>query len=81
MLKHLPPSKFTLVHGQCTDVGVGGYLLGGGVNVAGSTTRYGVGAENVLEYTMVTAEGDIAIVNKDRVIKKTQDGESVMMKN
>ncbi len=31
--------QFTLMHGQCLDVGVGGYLLGGGVNIAGSTNR------------------------------------------
>ncbi len=63
-----------MVHGQCTDVGVGGYLLGGGVNVAGSTTRYGLGSENVVEYEMVTADGEIVVVNKDRVTKKTYDG-------
>jgi len=39
VLDLIPPDQYTLVHGQCTDVGVGGYLLGGGVNIAGSTTR------------------------------------------
>ena len=79
VLKILPPSKYTVVHGQCTDVGVGGYLLGGGVNVAGSATHYGIGAENVLEYTMVTADGEVVVVDKDYVVKKTLDGKLVMM--
>ena len=78
MLKFIPPEKYTVVHGQCTEVGVGGYLLGGGVNVAGSTTRHGVAAENVLEYTMVTAKGEVAVIDKDYVRKQTYDGQEVL---
>ncbi len=62
------------MHGQCLDVGVGGYLLGGGVNIAGSTNRFGTGSEHVEEYTLVTAEGDIIIVNKDNVTKVDPHG-------
>ncbi len=61
--------QFTLMHGQCLDVGVGGYLLGGGVNIAGSTNRFGTGSEHVEEYTTVTADGDILIINRDNVTK------------
>ena len=57
----LPPSKFSYVHGQCGSVGVGGFLLGGGVNPA-TSARYGFGADNVDEYTVVTANGSVVKV-------------------
>ena len=28
VLRELPPSEFTMIHGQCTSVGVAGYILG-----------------------------------------------------
>ena len=59
VLKYVPPDRYTLIHGVCTDVGVGGFLLGGGVNYVGTSQRYLSGSSNVLEYTMVDAEGDI----------------------
>ena len=59
----LPPSKFTYVHGQCGSVGVGGFLLGGGNNPA-TSARYGYGADNVDEYTVVTANGSIVKVRQ-----------------
>ena len=77
MLKLIPEEQFTYVHGSCSTVGVGGYLLGGGSNVAGPPMRYGSGAENVLEYTMVTAEGDIVKVDKDGVTKTDYEGNAV----
>ena len=45
-------------------MGVGGYLLGGGVNVIGTSQRLTSGASNVLQYTMVDAKGDIYKVLK-----------------
>lgn len=69
VLKFIPATKYTMVHGQCTSVGVGGYLLGGGVNFVATTAKYGTGASNVLEYTMVTATGDIVVVRKDNVTR------------
>ena len=50
------------------SVGVGGYLLGGGVNFSGTSNKYGFGAEHVLAYEMVTAEGDIATVEEGKTI-------------
>ena len=41
------------------QVGVGGYLLGGGINFVGTSQRITTGANNVLQYTMVDARGDI----------------------
>ena len=28
VLEKLPPSEYTMIHGQCTSVGVAGYILG-----------------------------------------------------
>ena len=58
-------------------MGVGGYLLGNGVNVAGSATKHGLGGENVVEYRMVDAEGDLLVVDKGRVRRSTMDGQKV----
>ncbi len=67
----------TLVHGQCTDVGVGGYLVGGGVNVAGTTSKYGLGSENVDEYTLVTADARILTVTADGITTRDRYGNAV----
>ena len=34
------------------SVGVGGYLLGGGVNMVGTTARHGSGMQNVISYRL-----------------------------
>ncbi len=77
VLSILDPSKMTLVHGQCTDVGVGGYLVGGGVNVAGTTSKYGLGSENVDEYTLVTADARILTVTADGITTRDRYGNAV----
>ena len=64
VLNNVPAEKYALIHGQCTAVGVGGYLLGGGYNVIGSSNRYLSGASNVLQYTMVDARGRILKVRR-----------------
>lgn len=63
VLKYIPKDRYTLIHGLCTSVGVAGYILGGGVNIAGTSQRYLSGAANVLQYTMVDAEGRVLKVN------------------
>jgi len=55
----IPTTKFSYPHGQCRSVGVGGYLLGGGVNWLGTYNKYGYGAEHVLQLRVVTANGTI----------------------
>ena len=35
--------RWSYPHGQCPGVGVGGYLLGGGVNWLGTFNKYGYG--------------------------------------
>ena len=67
VLKHIPATKYTMIHGQCLTVGVGGYILGGGVNAIGTSQRYGSGALNVLEYTMVDAKGNIVKASENNV--------------
>ena len=54
-------------------MGVGGYLLGGGVNVIGTSQRLTSGASNVLQYTMVDAKGDIY-----KVLVKIEDFVSLL---
>merc|ERR1712042_287962 len=49
VLEYAPPEKYSYPHGQCRSVGVGGYLLGGGVNWLGTYNKYGYGAEHVLK--------------------------------
>jgi hypothetical protein len=62
VLEKIPPSKYTMIHGQCTSVGVGGYILGGGVNVVGTSERYGSAVQQVERYTMVDAKGRTLLV-------------------
>ena len=63
VLDVIPPTDFTMLHGQCRSVGVGGYLVGGGVNWVGTYEKYGSAAENVVRYTLVTADGTILKVS------------------
>ena len=78
VLKKVPQKKFTVIHGNALNVGVGGYLLGGGVNPLGTTHRHGYGADSVLEYTIVLADGRIAVVNDDNTtIIQNEYGDSV----
>ena len=64
VLQVISPEKFTMLHGQCESVGVGGYILGGGVNVIGTFEKYGTAAEHVQQYTMVDAKGNILLISE-----------------
>ena len=57
--------RYAYPHGQCRSVGVGGYLLGGGVNWLGTYNKYGYGAESVLQMRAVLADGAIADVTPE----------------
>lgn len=52
----------TIVGGKDPDVGVGGYLTGGGHSLI--SAKYGLAADNVLEFEVVTPAGDIVILNQ-----------------
>jgi len=60
----VPTDKYTIIHGQCLGVGVGGFLLAGGINAIGTSQRYKSGASNILQYTMVDANGDVYKVHE-----------------
>lgn len=59
---------------QAKTVGVGGFLLGVGVNTLGTTPRHGFGADNVIEYTIVLADGSVALVNDYNTTIIQRDG-------
>ena len=67
VLDRVPMDRYTYIHGQCTSVGVGGYLLGGGLQASGTTQRLGFGSFNVLEYTMVNADGNIMKISDTNI--------------
>merc|ERR1719516_518125 len=80
VLEYAPPEKYSYPHGQCRSVGVGGFLLGGGVNWMGTYNKYGYGAENILQMNAVLADGSLVTVEKDktlyedgRVVEHTDD--------
>ena len=52
----------TFVGGADPNVGIGGWILGGGHSPISSA--YGLGADNALEFTVVTAAGDVVIANE-----------------
>jgi len=68
VLEYAPPTRYSYPHGQCRSVGVGGYLLGGGVNWLGTYNKYGYGAEHILSMNVVLADGSIATVDKDKTV-------------
>lgn len=52
----------TAVGGRISPIGVPGLTLGGGINFHGN--QYGWAADNVLEYEVVLANGELAIANE-----------------
>ncbi|KAH7388886.1 hypothetical protein BKA64DRAFT_725565 [Cadophora sp. MPI-SDFR-AT-0126] len=57
----LKPWNLTVVGGRVGDVGVGGFLLGGGISFI--SRRYGWGCDNVRNYEIVLANGTIANIS------------------
>ena len=54
--------RFVVNGGRCPTVGVGGFLLGGGL---GPFTRsFGMGSDTIMEATLVTATGDLVTVKE-----------------
>ena len=82
VLKFIPPDRYTLIHGACTSVGVGGYLIGGGAQASGTTQRFGFGNFNVLQFTMVDANGNIIKVSEGNITKiDTEKGSKVQLRD
>ncbi|KAJ5653619.1 FAD-binding domain-containing protein [Penicillium lividum] len=57
----LDPYNVTVTGGRDSDVGVGGFLLGGGLSYLGPIL--GWGCDNIVEYEIVLASGKIVTVN------------------
>ncbi|KAG8411069.1 hypothetical protein J3458_016180 [Metarhizium acridum] len=59
-------NDYTIVGGECPTVGaVGGFLQGGGVSSFHSFTK-GLAVDNVLEYQVVTADGELVSANENQ---------------
>jgi FAD/FMN-containing dehydrogenase len=52
----------TIAGGRAAPIGIGGFTLGGGLSFY--LYEYGFGADTVIEYEVVTADGEILTVNK-----------------
>lgn len=59
----LDPLGITVAGGRDADVGVGGYLLGGGLSYLGPLL--GWGCDNVLEYEIILASGEVVTASED----------------
>ena len=57
-----------VVHGQCTQVGVGGFALHGGVHFGGLSELYGLASDNILSLTAVVANGSIVQLSSDTCV-------------
>lgn len=54
--------NMTIVGSADPNVGLGGYLTGGGHSPVSS--KYGLGADNVLQVVVVTPDGNVVISNE-----------------
>ncbi|KAL4919866.1 FAD-binding domain-containing protein [Aspergillus aurantiobrunneus] len=59
----LDPLNVTVAGGRSASIGAGGFLTGGGLSLLGPAT--GWGCDSVVEYEIVLASGEIAVVNRD----------------
>lgn len=58
VLRELPREKYSIAHGGCLSVGVGGFFLHGGIH-APSTRLTGTGNTTIVKLTMVSANGTV----------------------
>lgn len=56
-------ANLTVVGGGDMGVGIGGWVTGGGHSPVSS--KYGLGADQVLEMEVVTANGDLLTINEN----------------
>lgn len=59
----LQPAGVTVVGGRIGEVGVGGYIVGGGLSFL--STEYGWAANNVVEFEVVLHNGTVVTASKD----------------
>ena len=78
VLDAIPEVRHALVHPTGMNVGVAGFLVGGGVDLlSGVSKRFGSGPQNVLGFTMVNAMGDILVVSESDVRIKREGSDEV----
>eukprot|EP00617_Octactis_speculum_P019894 CAMPEP_0185761472 /NCGR_PEP_ID=MMETSP1174-20130828/20417_1 /TAXON_ID=35687 /ORGANISM="Dictyocha speculum, Strain CCMP1381" /LENGTH=461 /DNA_ID=CAMNT_0028442735 /DNA_START=229 /DNA_END=1614 /DNA_ORIENTATION=+ len=65
VLPDLQGKGLVAVHGQCTQVGVAGFTLHGGVHFGGWSELYGLSADNLVGATVVLADGRAVHVQDD----------------
>ena len=61
-------SSLRVVHGQCTQVGVAGFALHGGVHFGGLSELYGLASDNILSLTAVVANGSVVQLSTDTCV-------------
>ena len=59
ILPYLRKKGLSVVHGQCTSVGVSGFSLHGGVHFGGLSELYGLASDNILSLKVVIANGSM----------------------
>ena len=63
IMKFAADNKLTAIGGADPHVGIGGWISGGGHGPL--TVKYGMGADQVVEMQVVTADGVLRTVNAD----------------
>ena len=64
ILQAAADNNVTVVTGSDPTVGIGGWLTGGGHGPV--TSRFGLGADQVIEMEVVTADGSYLVINNDQ---------------
>lgn len=59
------------VGGACSTVGVGGFILGGGISWV--SRSLGMAIDSLLEFTIVTADGEIKTIARDAIKSKEDE--------
>ncbi|KAK5062924.1 hypothetical protein LTR84_005000 [Exophiala bonariae] len=60
----LEPLNVTVIGGRDAGVGIGGFLLGGGISFQSS--QYGFGCDNIVAYEIVLANGSMVIASEEQ---------------
>jgi len=63
--------RLMIIGGMCPTVGVGSFLLGGGLSAF--SRKFGLGCDNVLEMIVVAAEGEIVTLSNKEADQKRKD--------
>ncbi|KAI1070498.1 hypothetical protein LB507_006718 [Fusarium sp. FIESC RH6] len=67
----LQDNRDVAITGLCGSIGFSGFTLGGGISPL--SRSYGLGCDNLLEMTVVTADGEVVTVSKDDQDEKKRD--------